>query len=407
MSTIKRLGEYTTGDNFPADDANNDFRTHNLSYDVANILGIVANANSIEEMYNIPILSRKYAFTVGGSANAITLTSASPYNTDLKIRTYTTNLSVKFKVATTNTGATTINIDSIGNKAITQNGVALSGGELTANSYVELVYNGTSFDITDKIILPLSSLTKFSVNQAPLNNGSAEPSFLSGSGTNTLSFINISSSNYLLWTYANGTSKTIDASPSSIDISGYSDDTYVLIYDEELSDFVITTSSNVLEVNYKPISITDGQYICVVNPLETYKGVSGAWVQNSFIKLAEFTIASGVLGTIITYSLNGIYDSDYTTVASVSRKTINHNIGSTFVRCELFLKCITAEQGFSVGDLLPITTTNTYIPTVINNELKFTKLLASWKFSEMPNPNATGLLSVSAWQYSFSIRRSF
>jgi hypothetical protein len=58
-----------------------------------------------------------------------------------------TGLRVKLKIATdTNTGAATLNMDGIGDVAIVDDqGVALHGGELVANAYTDLLYNGTNW----------------------------------------------------------------------------------------------------------------------------------------------------------------------------------------------------------------------------------------------------------------------
>lgn len=52
-----------------------------------------------------------------------------------------------FVPAITNTGATTINIDSVGAKSIFSGGVALTGGELVATIPVYIEYDGTQFNL--------------------------------------------------------------------------------------------------------------------------------------------------------------------------------------------------------------------------------------------------------------------
>ncbi len=83
-----------------------------------------------------------YAASVGGTANAITLTLT---NT---ISSYTAGLTVKFKAAWDNTSSTTVNVDSVGVKTVkTPSGAALTGGEIQADAVVELAYNGTDFTL--------------------------------------------------------------------------------------------------------------------------------------------------------------------------------------------------------------------------------------------------------------------
>lgn len=64
--------------------------------------------------------------TVGGTGNAITVTSAIDSLANGKL--------VAFKAGSANSGATTLNVNSLGAKAIRKNGdVALGGGEIAAN----------------------------------------------------------------------------------------------------------------------------------------------------------------------------------------------------------------------------------------------------------------------------------
>ena len=78
-----------------------------------------------------------------GSANAylvalpVTLTS------------YTAGLTVMFKASAANTGATTLNVDSVGVKNILRHDLsALSANDITINSIVTAAYDGTQFLIT-------------------------------------------------------------------------------------------------------------------------------------------------------------------------------------------------------------------------------------------------------------------
>lgn len=61
---------------------------------------------------------------------------------------YTTGDTFSFVVANTNTTAVTINIDSLGAKAITRDGsTALTAGDLVAGEVVMIVYDGTRFQV--------------------------------------------------------------------------------------------------------------------------------------------------------------------------------------------------------------------------------------------------------------------
>lgn len=102
-----------------------------------------AGANTIDSIFQklAGLLARAYVDwggggTVGGTANAITLISASTY------QTLEDGMQVAFKATADNTGATTLNLDSIGAKAIRLKGdTALSGGEIIEDGRYLLVYD--------------------------------------------------------------------------------------------------------------------------------------------------------------------------------------------------------------------------------------------------------------------------
>lgn len=101
------------------------------------------NANDIDAVrQNLgAMIARAYddwggVVTVGGSANAITIASNSTY------QTLRTGLQLSFKAASDNSAAVTLNLDSLGAKAVRLPGdVALAGGEIRANGYYDLIYD--------------------------------------------------------------------------------------------------------------------------------------------------------------------------------------------------------------------------------------------------------------------------
>jgi hypothetical protein len=80
------------------------------------------------------------SITTGGTANAQTFTSGVSYTT------VPTGLTVRLKIGATNTGATTLNMDSIGAVAIKdQAGFDIGANALTLGRYADLLYNGTNW----------------------------------------------------------------------------------------------------------------------------------------------------------------------------------------------------------------------------------------------------------------------
>lgn len=83
------------------------------------------------------------ATTLGTVAGTNTITAAGTP----AVAAYASGQSFEFTPANTNTGATTINIDSLGEKNIFWNGAACVGGELRQDIPVRIKYDGTQFHI--------------------------------------------------------------------------------------------------------------------------------------------------------------------------------------------------------------------------------------------------------------------
>lgn len=85
-----------------------------------------------------------------GSATFITVTAADTIlgTGTPALTAYATGNAFSFTVATTNTTAVTLNIDSLGAKAVTRDGsTALVAGDLVSGSVVTVVYDGTRFQV--------------------------------------------------------------------------------------------------------------------------------------------------------------------------------------------------------------------------------------------------------------------
>lgn len=85
--------------------------------------------------------NRQGYVTDSGLANAMVVSMPTK-----ALSSYTAGLELSVLVGTTNTGASTLNVDGVGAKTILRaNGSALSVGDLTSGYIVKLVYDGTNF----------------------------------------------------------------------------------------------------------------------------------------------------------------------------------------------------------------------------------------------------------------------
>ncbi len=152
----------------------------------------------------------QYLTSVSG-ADVVTATAA------VGMTAYVTGQRFTLVAAGTNTGAVTLNINSIGAKAVTKNGTTtLAAGDIASGQAVEVVYDGTQFQLSSRVAAPISAYTAYtnalqtfttsqrgtvttdndlSFDMSVTNNFSCTPT-----GTGTLTFTNITAgqSGYVL-----------------------------------------------------------------------------------------------------------------------------------------------------------------------------------------------------------------
>jgi len=105
--------------------------------------------------------------------------SASP-----QLTAYVTGQMFWFVAAGTNTGAATLNIDSLGAKNITRGTAALAAGDIISGSIALVVYDGTQFQL---LSINRSIQTNGTIASAATTNiGAANAEYLSVSGTTTI-----------------------------------------------------------------------------------------------------------------------------------------------------------------------------------------------------------------------------
>lgn len=114
---------------------------------IYNSTGPVMNITSVSSQSQISQDGQEVyaASTTGNDTYVVTMTPAPT--------AYTTGMHVYSKVDTGNTGAATININSLGAKTITKvDGSALQTGNIPANGIIHLVYDGTNFQLMNPIV---------------------------------------------------------------------------------------------------------------------------------------------------------------------------------------------------------------------------------------------------------------
>ena len=127
--------------------------------------GIEAGFDKLPDEAEVKLDTISYG-TAGGTANAYTVTLPHPQIV------YTDGMRVVFKPGDTNTGASTINVDSIGIKSITRtDGTALVAGDIVAGRFTELRYNSTpgNFEIVGMVASSAGTGTMAAQNASAVN----------------------------------------------------------------------------------------------------------------------------------------------------------------------------------------------------------------------------------------------
>ena len=101
-----------------------------------------------------------------------------------------------------------------------------------------------------------------------------------------------------------------------------------------------------------PSTANNGELWVNINPLKTYKRVSGSWVESDYVNLGQLVKSNGVIGSVISYAFNGINAYKQETLANGTPYTINDNIGSKDVKFAKYIEFKVAINGFAAGDRL-------------------------------------------------------
>jgi hypothetical protein len=105
-------------------------------------------ANEKTSITNLAAAVLPYAADAGSSDSYAVTLSPAPSS-------YTAGMVVNFKANTVNTGAATLNVNSLGAKSIVKSyNVALVNGDIKANQIVSVIYDGTNFQMLSPVAVP-------------------------------------------------------------------------------------------------------------------------------------------------------------------------------------------------------------------------------------------------------------
>ena len=118
--------------------------------------------------------------TIGGTGDAITANSTPTF------AAYAAGQKFRFVAAAANTGAVTININAVGAKAVTKLGAtALVANDILLGAIVEVVYDGTQFQLTNLVAQNATNATTHIANPTAAHAASAIANTPAGSIAST------------------------------------------------------------------------------------------------------------------------------------------------------------------------------------------------------------------------------
>jgi hypothetical protein len=105
-------------------------------------------------------LSDSFLNNVSDYQRLTTATGTDTYAVTGGITAYAAGFTIVVKFTNGNTGASTLNVNSLGAKSIVKNGAtALASGDIAANQILILTYDGTNFQVVGGVLLMVGSIT--------------------------------------------------------------------------------------------------------------------------------------------------------------------------------------------------------------------------------------------------------
>lgn len=168
-----------------------------------------------------------------------------------------------------------------------------------------------------------------------------------------------------------------------------------------------------------PLYPIDGDYHCLTSPdLKTYKRISDSWVETQYVILGAVTVSNGVITSVFTtrYNQNGYdrpfeYYSGDVDINLSALTMLNHNLGGIPQFTDVFIKCVVAENGYSVGDCTkPMSYSDNYYERsgLIFNEMQIGYRPGNGTSKIVTVRKDTGgqaSITAANWKYNFIAKR--
>lgn len=309
--------------------------------------------------------------------------------------------------------------------------VAMTGALVLSGSPTAAQHAATK-QYVDSVASARSAAVRQTVMGGPVDGTTGLPNVLpSTSGSLTLSTQNVTAVVPLVVGAANGF-----GAAGAVDRVGYSATNltwtgltasraaatpnflYVLVNE----DGTLTTGRTIVAPVYQWGGVpatTDGLFTFNIGEMKGYLGNGSTATQTHLVFVGEAaTDGTGVISTV-AYAYNGRYRSAPVTLSAwtISTKvTKSHNIGCRPDAPGLTLRCTSADQGYAVGQTIPLSNTFTssgvgvYFPAALGVDKTAMSIVTSsagaWLATNLTT-GANSALDITKWEYEFFATRGW
>ena len=321
-----------------------------------------------------------YYPTVGGTANAITLTGGANVNTS-----YVTGFRARFIASGSNTTAVTVNVDSLGAKNVVLNdgsATAMTGGEIQSGAMVQIIYDGTRFLIDSLSRLPANatattksvgdnttsvattayadaaalSVAKYAPVRQTVLSGPVDSNGYSAFGGSTGS-TTVTVAGTLCATAANGFDEfgavNRVGTVTNPSFTGLSNNGSMYLYLDIAADGTCTPGSTTLAPVYQwggTYAASNGQFTFNIQEMIGKVGNGSTADQTYRVFVGEVTVSGGVVSAITWYQLMGRFSQKVDGTVSAVTDSVNHKLGLIPRIAEIYLVNTSTNQGYAAGD---------------------------------------------------------
>lgn len=292
--------------------------------------------------------------TSGGSANAQTLTYGVAPNNYTQGDTYT------FIAGFSNSGATTLNVNALGAKAVTKNGAtALAGGEILVGAVVTCMYDGTQFQLTDGALTVPNTVANGLTGLATITAHGV----MMGEGTSP---VGVSAAGAAGQLFTSG-GASADGSYQNVSAVVTKTADYVLLAADQGKTFVMNSASPhtftlpddaTAGNGWSVRIINQGAGVCTIARAGTDTIASGGSTVLTSIQLSQGDAgditADGVSHGIFWWRGQRHFDSGQQTITSAGALTLAHGLGVQPQTLVQILHNTSADGGYTSGQEVPV-----------------------------------------------------